>query len=458
MLGILETILYFVIVIAVLVFVHELGHFLAAKWCGIRADIFSIGMGPRLFGWNKPLGFTFGKIPDDLDLKGGTDYRVAALPIGGYVKIAGMVDESMDVGYAQSPPKPDEFRSKNAFQKAFVISAGVIMNMILAIIVFAALSYSQPRELWLTTTLGPVANGTPAEQAGFHEGDVIRKINDSTVTTFQDISRQIHREQKDSNLRITFERKGETRTINVLRLDIPEAEGGENPAFFPNATQEEVKINRVLKNKPADSAGFEQGDVITSIDGNPIRTHQQIQGYMSKRKSTPVNVVVRRDSALVTKTVRTDTAGQIGVELSQTFTGPTRQIRTGVWESLKMGFTASIAQARGIFGLIGNLISGQARLKDSVGGPVAIAAIAKSTADRGLVQFLGLLATLSVTLAVMNILPIPALDGGHLVFIIIEGIIRREVPLKVRMAIQQAGVIILLLFMTFVVINDISRI
>src|SRR5947209_5738899 len=143
MILILQTILSFAVLIGVLVFVHELGHFLAAKWNGIRADVFALGMGPRLFGWNWKTRFTFGKIPENLDLEGRTDYRISAFPIGGYVKIAGMVDESMDTDFANRPAQPWEFRSKSTLQKAFVISAGVIMNFLLAIVVLGALNYFQ---------------------------------------------------------------------------------------------------------------------------------------------------------------------------------------------------------------------------------------------------------------------------------------------------------------------------
>ena len=138
---VLETVLAFIILIGVLVFIHELGHFLAARWTGMRAEVFAVGMGPRILGYNKHTGFTFGKLDEGIDLGDHTDYRISAFPIGGYVKIAGMVDESMDTKFAQEPPKPWEFRSKNTLQKAFVISAGVIMNFLLAVIVLAGLNF-----------------------------------------------------------------------------------------------------------------------------------------------------------------------------------------------------------------------------------------------------------------------------------------------------------------------------
>src|SRR5690606_20370944 len=133
----LNSLFYFIIVIGILVFIHEWGHFIAARLTGMRAEVFSIGMGKRLFGWNRINGFTKGDLPKDWNGGNHTDYRVSLLPIGGYVKISGMVDEGMDNDLGETEPKEYEFRSKNALQKAFVLSAGVIMNFLLAVLIFS---------------------------------------------------------------------------------------------------------------------------------------------------------------------------------------------------------------------------------------------------------------------------------------------------------------------------------
>ena len=132
----MEYVIYFAITIGILVFIHEFGHFAAAKLCKMRADVFAIGFGKRLFGWNKKNGFSFGELPKDFDGEGHTDYRLSLLPLGGYVKIAGMVDESFDTKFANEEPKPWEFRAKPTYQKLFVITAGVLMNLLLAIVIF----------------------------------------------------------------------------------------------------------------------------------------------------------------------------------------------------------------------------------------------------------------------------------------------------------------------------------
>ncbi len=132
----MDYIIYFAITIGILVFIHEFGHFAAAKLSGMRADVFAIGFGKRLFGWNKKSGFSFGELPKDFDSEGHTDYRLCLLPLGGYVKIAGMVDESMDAEFVNRPPQPWEFRAKPLHSKVFVITAGVLMNLLLAWIIF----------------------------------------------------------------------------------------------------------------------------------------------------------------------------------------------------------------------------------------------------------------------------------------------------------------------------------
>ncbi|MEK9138467.1 MAG: site-2 protease family protein, partial [Bacteroidota bacterium] len=141
----LDTLFYFVVTLGILVFVHELGHFLAAKLCGMRAEVFALGMGNRLFGYNKVNGFTFWKLDESVQLDDHTDYRVAAFPIGGYVKIAGMIDESFDTEFIGRSPGPWEFRAKPMWQRMIVISAGVLMNILLAVFIFWGINYTQGR-------------------------------------------------------------------------------------------------------------------------------------------------------------------------------------------------------------------------------------------------------------------------------------------------------------------------
>ncbi|MCX8055948.1 MAG: site-2 protease family protein, partial [Ignavibacteria bacterium] len=193
------------IVIGILVLIHELGHFLAAKLTGMRAEVFSIGMGWRLLGYNKVTGFTFGKLPEDIDLQGNTDYRIAAFPIGGYVKISGMVDESMDTDFMSKPPENYEFRAKNPFQKAFVLSAGVLFNVILAISIFAGIIFFKGEQTLDTTTVGYVKKESVGDFLGLEQSDKILSINSVPVNNWNDVIKIL-----------TTEKFGKNRIVEVL--------------------------------------------------------------------------------------------------------------------------------------------------------------------------------------------------------------------------------------------------
>ena len=447
----------FILLIGILVFVHELGHFLVARWTGMRANIFAIGMGPRLFGWNKRNGFTFGKLPEDFELGDDTDYRIAAFPIGGYVKISGMVDESMDTEYTTTAPQPYEFRSKNAWQKAFVISAGVLMNILLAILVFAGLNWLSPKELKATSTVGPLEPTGAAFESGLRQGDSILTINGRAIATFDDIDRIIYNDSAEKDITLNVLRDGQPKQFTIRRMEIAPFSNDNRISIIPLPAYTSVKVNGTAEGMPAAAAGFQPNDSIIAVDGQPVQASFQFSSYLSLHKNQEVTVTIGRGTEVIEKRVKSDTGGKIGVILGTAYNGPIRIREMGFGES----FGESISQVQnvvgGIFGMIGKLFSGQARLKDSVGGPVAIADFAKEAFTLGMDKFLYLLGLLSISLAVMNILPVPALDGGHLVFIIVEAIIRREVPVKVRMVFQQAGFVLLLIFMAYVIFNDIAR-
>jgi len=197
--------------------------------------------------------------------------------------------------------------------------------------------------------------------------------------------------------------------------------------------------------------------VITAADGQRIVTMEQLIEHITDNKERAITLEVLRNNQKIPVKVTPNADGKIGTELLGGYHGPKDRIDYGVMEALAAGWNETATVTAGTFGLVGKLLTGKADLKNSVGGPAMIASVAQQTASRGLAEFLKLMGLLSVTLACMNILPIPALDGGHLVFIIIEGVIRREVPLKIRMAIQQVGFALLLIFMAFVLYNDTTR-
>lgn len=453
----LITILAFVILIGVLVFIHELGHFLAARWTGMRAEVFAVGMGPRVLGWNRLNGFTFGKLPEEIELGENTDYRISAFPIGGYVKILGMVDESMDTDFEAAPPQPWEFRSKKTWQKALVLSAGVIMNILLAIVLFSGLKLFYGEQYWATTTIGPLAHEgaqQAAIDAGLHQADRIIAVNGDSVRFWQEVEEQIYVQQAGEDINLLIERNNAPMTITIPRNKIPDIrENGR--MLVPDDLG--LMVQTVVGASPAYKAGIQDGDVILAIDGNHVSSFEEFTSYVSDHKDKSLALTIRRGGENIEKYAQPDEDGKVGVQIGVIYLGPKERISYGLFPAVAAGFGEVTDKIDMMITLIGNLFAGKQKLKESVGGPVAIFNAAGQTFQLGAVEFLSLMAYLSVMLAFLNILPIPALDGGHLVFVLIEGIIRKEVPLKVRLAAQQVGFVLLLVFMIFVFYNDFSK-
>ncbi len=454
--GILFDIFYFIVVIAILVVVHELGHFLAARMTGMRADVFSVGMGNRLFGFNKINGFTLGKLPKDFNHDGYTDYRVCAFPIGGYVKISGMIDESMDDSYTKSEPKPYEFRSKNTFQKAFVLSAGVLMNFLLALVIFAGVFYFQGDTSYKTTTIGYVAQDGMGKIAGLEPGDIILKINKKEINSWNDVISGLTTDDfaKDKNIELIRDNKRINVTADGSNLVKHMAEQG-SLGIDPIDTK--TILISVLQDNPGIKAGLKPYDTIIAVNKKPILSYNQFIDIVSNNAGNEVIIKYKRDEFISSVKVTPNDEGKIGVGISQAYTGEFTTVEYGLGEAFVKGYRQTINTVELFFTSIGQIFSGNLTVQQSVGGPIMIASKATEHAEQGIVSFLSFMALLSISLAIINILPFPALDGGHLIFVIIEGIFRREVPHKVKMAIQQGGVIILLLFMLFVVFIDINR-
>lgn len=353
----METLLAFLVVIGVVVVVHEFGHFIAARSVGIRVERFSVGFPPRMIGKRF----------------GDTDYCISWIPLGGYVKMAGMIDESMD-----HPEKitgaPDEFMSKNFLQKAWVISAGVILNFVLAWIIYTGLTLSEgvpvPSEEAIPIS---VMDGDPASQAGILAGDKILSIEGEPIGSWSDLVARVHG-SPGVPLRFEWERNGE---------------------------RFEAEITPRSGNVP----GVEGEVGLIGIGGPSIERYESV--------------------------------------------GLAEGVASGARQT---GFVLSMA-----VDTIRQLVTGSASVKD-LGGPVMIAKWSGEVAEQGFHALLRFIAFISINIGFLNILPIPVLDGGHLVLILLEAIARRPIPVKVKLAIQQVGMIALLLLMAFVLWNDVGRV
>ncbi|MDT3695578.1 MAG: RIP metalloprotease RseP [Ignavibacterium sp.] len=448
----MDYIIYFAITIGILVFIHEFGHFAAAKLCGMRADVFAIGFGKRLFGWNRKSGFSFGELPKDFDGEGNTDYRLSLLPLGGYVKIAGMVDESMDTSFVEKEPQPYEFRAKPLWAKIFVITAGVFMNLMLSWIIFWGAIFFHGKPITPTTTIAFVEEGSPAALSGFQSGDKILSINGKQINNWEELRSNIFINTIGENLNVKLERNGKTENLLIDRKLIPEDESI-SQYLIPQG--EKPGIGDVLKDSPAEKSGLQTGDILLSLNGTPLYSTKQATELISANKGKEIQLVVKRKSEEINIAVTPGEDSKIGVVLFTTLMGETKMQTYGAFESIYYGWKDIEKLTALTFQMIGKVFSGNIEVKKAFGGPIKIAQIAAKSADSGIASFLYFLALLSLSLAILNIMPFPVLDGGHLVMIIIEAIIKREIPIKIKAAIQNTGLVLLLLLMAFIIYNDI---
>ncbi|SHE36814.1 site-2 protease. Metallo peptidase. MEROPS family M50B [Fodinibius roseus] len=438
-LGLLSTLAIFAAALLILVFFHELGHFLAAKLFGMRVERFSVGFPPRIFGIKK----------------GETDYCIGATPLGGYVKISGMIDESMDTDYLEEEPKPWEFRSKPVWQRIVVITAGVIFNMILAVIIYAGMAYSTGEtKVQLDSVNGIyVSEGSLADEVGFQTGDRLVGVNGEEVAYFNELfAPQV---MTSSTLSYTVMRDGRQATVTVadsLLNDI----GQEGLINLSNAMPS--SISRIQPGSPAEEAGLQGGDIITSINDREVSHWSEAVELISTADDS-ISLTINRGGETLAYTILPDANNKLGIyapEPDSLF--EIDRFKYGLFESVNIGIERSNATLTGIVQGFSKMFSGDIAVRESLGGPVAIANVTKEATDRGgWIGFWNITAFLSITLAIMNILPIPVLDGGHLMFLIYEGITRREPSPKVRMWLQQIGFLLIIALFIFVTFNDILR-
>ncbi|MFN3194732.1 MAG: RIP metalloprotease RseP [Chlorobiota bacterium] len=451
-----NSLFYFIIVLGVLVFIHELGHFLAARLSGMRAEIFSIGMGKRLFGWNKITGFSTGNLPKDWDGGDHTDYRLSLLPIGGYVKISGMIDEGMDNDLTETEPQPYEFRSKGALKKAFVLSAGVIMNFLLAVTIFSWLTYSNGETNLKTNEIAYVADSSLASLIGLQSGDKVVSINNNEVNNWSDLIDNLIINDLGKDKKVTVLRNGNKSTLNASNKKLLETlSNKENIGISPKGNK--VVLSEILTLEPAGEAGLAVGDTLVNAAGQDIYSVKQFIKIVQSNKNQTFTIDLSRSTGYKTVEITPNENGKIGAGLYEITTGEFETINFGLGESLVLGFDKTIQYIDLIVTSIGQIFKGNIAFESAVGGPIMIAKQSAESAERGLDTFLVFMAALSLSLALLNILPIPALDGGHLLIVLIEALYRKELPIKLKMAIQNIGMLILLTLMVIVVVFDVLR-
>jgi len=438
-----QTILIFIAAIFILVTIHELGHFLAAKYFKMRVSKFSIGFPPQIFGFKK----------------GDTEYVIGATPLGGYVQIAGMIDEvgMGDGSDDEEEIKPDEFRGRPVWQRMIVITAGVIFNAILAVLIYTGMAWNYGENVVPVDSVPGIyiEEGSAAHQIGLQTGDQLVGVNGKKVEYFNQLLSPSALTER--NLSFMVNRDGEIITIDTPSdfLDIINREGG----FVDPQLALPSKVAGVVDDSPAYEAGMQDGDQIISVNGDPVAYWVQLVNKIRDSDSSLQLVVQRNDQQIEMQLTPDPDTRMIGIQamaLSEVF--EIEQRTYNLAQSFVVGADRSTDTFFGIIQGIGKMFSGDISMRENLGGPVAIASITKEATDSGgWIGFWNITAFLSITLAIMNMLPIPALDGGHFMFLAYEGITRREPSPKVRMGLQQLGFIFLIGLFILITFNDILR-
>jgi len=431
-------ILAVIFVFSVLVIIHELGHFLAARWMGVRVEKFSIGFPPVLYSR---------KI-------GETEFNISAIPLGGYVKMAGFIDESLDNNITGAP---DEFNSKPVWRRIVIIVAGVIMNLFLAIGILSVLAYTQGDRILPYTTIARTGQGI-SQKIGFQPYDKIIDLNGQPVRNWNELQ-ELYIAQLNSDFYFTVLRRDSLVRLNFNKEWFRE-KGSEQLDLLPLP---EARAGEVSPGMPAAQSGIQNGDLITRIDDQPVTDWEMMTSIIRSHPDDTLKVEWLRGHDTHLASIKTagmeeinadgesERVGKIGIGLYY----ESRDIP--VTSAIQNGFHNTISLIQLNLRAFWWVLSGTKSANEIIGGPIMIAKMAGEAADAGWIQLLYLIAALSAVLAIFNILPIPALDGGHLFLLIIEGIIRRPIPLKVRYRFQQIGMAVLFTLIIFILYIDIRR-
>jgi len=428
--DILTNILAFAFALGIIIIVHEAGHLLVAKAFGVRVLTFSIGFGKRLLGFER----------------GGTDYRVSAIPLGGYVRLSGENPE-------ESSGDPGEFLGKPRWQRVLVYVAGPAMNVVLSIALFAGLfmvGIEQPNLPAMPPEIGAVEQGSSAAQAGLAKGDLIVRANSERIANWHDLDLALVTSPAKPVV-LQVRRDGRTFVATVTPKRVPHYDVGDRAGLEPVVRPQ---ISHVEPGKPAALAGLRQGDEIRAVDGRPITDPRDFVGEIEKRPGIVMTVQIERDGRPMLLRVvpaRVGKVGRIGAYIGIYQRYPPGQ---ALIESLR--YNVSIVSDT--FLGLGKIFRREMSAKAALSGPIEIAA-ASGAAVRsgGIKNLLVLMGFVSVSIAILNLMPIPILDGGQIFILLIEEVIRRDLPLRVKEVISQIGLVLILMLMVMVVYFDLSK-
>ncbi|HEY7354119.1 MAG TPA: RIP metalloprotease RseP [Terriglobales bacterium] len=432
------SVFYFVIVIGFMVLIHEFGHYAVAKLLGVRVEQFAIGFGKRLFGVRR----------------GGTDYRINALPFGGYVKMSG--ENPMD----ERSGDPGEFMSHPRWHRFLIAIAGPFMNIVLAVVLLTGVymvHYEHPAYLDQAAVVGWVDHGSPAEKQGVRPGDRIVQIDGVQNPTWEQVEvKQLL--SANQPLSYAIERDGQRIQSSIVPVAVNTSEAG-SAGWGPN---EPVIIGDLEAGMPAAKAGLKPGDKVISMNGQPVHSIQAMIDSLQQNKAKPIQLAVNRDGKDLNLTITPVLADTPGANEKHYRLGFKNSYETAV---TKLPFPQALNRSLQdnkrfsliLLQLVGKLVQHKASL-NTVSGPIGIAQqTGEAAQEKGWTPLLGLSAAISLNLGIFNLLPIPIMDGGVILLLFIEGLMRRDISLKIKERIYQAAFVFLVLFAAVVIYNDIYK-
>jgi len=426
---ILTNLLAFGFALGIIIVVHEAGHLLVAKAFGVRVLTFSIGFGKRLWGF----------------ARGGTDYRVSAIPLGGYVRLFG---ENPD----ESSGDPGEFLGKPRWQRVLVYLAGPAMNVVLSVALFAVLfmvGVELPNLPAMPPVIGAVEAGSSAARAGLAKGDLVVKVNGERITNWQELSLALIT-SPDKPVALQVRRGERTFPAAVTPQRVPHYDVGDHAGLDPVLRPQ---IRKIEPGKPAALAGLRPGDEIRDVDGRPITETRDFLDAIEKRPGVAMTVEVLRDGRPLRVTVvpaLVGGKGRIGAYIGFYQRYPPGQ---ALIESLR--YNADIVAET--FQVLGKIFRREMSAKGAFAGPIEIAAQSGAAARAGFKYLLNLMGFVSLSIAILNLMPIPILDGGQIFILLIEEVIRRDLSLRVKEVISQVGLVLILMLMVVVVYFDLMK-
>ena len=428
----MTTLFAFLFVLGVLVFVHELGHFLAARRVGVRVLTFSLGFGSKILRLRR----------------GDTEYCVSVIPLGGYVKMAGETSDDQRTGH------PDEFMSKTKWERFQILIMGPVMNIVLAVVVMAVV-LAQGAEVPVyqdqPPVVGGVAPGSPAEQAGIQRGDLILDVAGRQVDTWEDLFIAVGT-RPDRDVLVTLRRAGQTQTVTVRPVPETRYEIG-SIGVMPDINP---IVASVIAGEPAERAGLLAGDVVLAVNGERMVTRTQLVEAISRNGGREIELTIEREGRQQLVSATPEQRGDRGM-LGIYVTEPTRSFTPGPFEAIQLSVERNIEFSGLIFRTLGGLFMGEVSPRQLM-GPVAIAQLSGESAEAGWIALFTLMASISLNLGLLNLLPIPVLDGGHILIMALEGVARRDFSMAVKEKMLLAGFVLLMMLMVTVIYNDLTRV